>query len=498
MYFIIIMSNYKVPPQLPLDQTVIQQDDQLLRIPGRYRDADEIVISGSGGTVSGVSKLYVDTQDTALKAYIDLEIASLESTGYLAIQSKIETLKSTPPDVIVSTSGAADLASAVNSVTSGQTIEIRSSATFSPITVPSGVEFNIKVADGFAPSISGQGGIKLDNGAANVLISSLILEGCTTPYQNGQGSAITFSANHSKAHDITFHNITIRDSKGSGALLTYYSGSDYATAQTLDQMSHNISFIDCYFHKATTDKIEGGSLGLRGINGALIHGCYIDAANLGRGMHIQNCINTVVENCYVANCDDGNGGEGIKIDQLGTIVGYRNTATIRNNIIKRCIEGIDIDDITSLSIIQNNIVSECSGEGISVDDSGRAALINNFCYNNNRGIRLESGAITTLKKNVCYNNNTDYLIENGYTLDDSNTTSLDDMFIATYASTTKNDSTVSGATVKDALDEVAHPSGATGLRPSTPSTGQYFFDTTLGIPVWYNGSNWVSCSGTTV
>lgn len=40
--------------------------------------------------------------------------------------------------------------------------------------------------------------------------------------------------------------------------------------------------------------------------------------------------------------------------------------------------------------------------------------------------------------------------------------------------------------------------GATAARPSSPITGQLFFDTTLGIPIWYDGSNWVNASGTTV
>jgi len=28
--------------------------------------------------------------------------------------------------------------------------------------------------------------------------------------------------------------------------------------------------------------------------------------------------------------------------------------------------------------------------------------------------------------------------------------------------------------------------------------GQFYFDTTLGYPVWYNGSKWVNASGTVV
>jgi hypothetical protein len=43
------------------------------------------------------------------------------------------------------------------------------------------------------------------------------------------------------------------------------------------------------------------------------------------------------------------------------------------------------------------------------------------------------------------------------------------------------------------------PSGTTANRPATELLiGQYYFDTTLGIPIWYNGTNWVNATGTTV
>lgn len=41
-------------------------------------------------------------------------------------------------------------------------------------------------------------------------------------------------------------------------------------------------------------------------------------------------------------------------------------------------------------------------------------------------------------------------------------------------------------------------SGSTEDRPSTPNVGQFYFDTDLGIPIWYDGENWVDSSGTTV
>ena len=42
-------------------------------------------------------------------------------------------------------------------------------------------------------------------------------------------------------------------------------------------------------------------------------------------------------------------------------------------------------------------------------------------------------------------------------------------------------------------------SGTTTGRPGTQLyVGQPFFDTTLGIPIWWNGKHWVNSAGTTV
>lgn len=46
-------------------------------------------------------------------------------------------------------------------------------------------------------------------------------------------------------------------------------------------------------------------------------------------------------------------------------------------------------------------------------------------------------------------------------------------------------------TVKTQVDNTAS-------RPSSPETGVQYFDTTLGQPIWYDGTNWVDSAGTTV
>lgn len=49
-----------------------------------------------------------------------------------------------------------------------------------------------------------------------------------------------------------------------------------------------------------------------------------------------------------------------------------------------------------------------------------------------------------------------------------------------------------------ALKEVTAPvpaAGATGERPGSPPVGSTWFDTTLGQPVWWDGSAWVDALG---
>jgi hypothetical protein len=42
-------------------------------------------------------------------------------------------------------------------------------------------------------------------------------------------------------------------------------------------------------------------------------------------------------------------------------------------------------------------------------------------------------------------------------------------------------------------------SGATASRPAAPTVGQMFYDTTLGIPIWYHATAvWKNAAGTTV
>lgn len=39
--------------------------------------------------------------------------------------------------------------------------------------------------------------------------------------------------------------------------------------------------------------------------------------------------------------------------------------------------------------------------------------------------------------------------------------------------------------------------GLTATRPTNPTTGQFYFDTDLGYPIWWFNGNWVDAQGNT-
>lgn len=58
----------------------------------------------------------------------------------------------------------------------------------------------------------------------------------------------------------------------------------------------------------------------------------------------------------------------------------------------------------------------------------------------------------------------------------------------------QRDRTVSIGTLKQVTQPIP-PAGGTASRPAEPALGLCFFDTTLGQPVWWNGSAWVDATG---
>jgi len=54
--------------------------------------------------------------------------------------------------------------------------------------------------------------------------------------------------------------------------------------------------------------------------------------------------------------------------------------------------------------------------------------------------------------------------------------------------------------IQQAVITLSTPSaGTTALRPSTSlQVGQFYFDTTINRPIWWDGTNWINAAGTVV
>jgi len=52
----------------------------------------------------------------------------------------------------------------------------------------------------------------------------------------------------------------------------------------------------------------------------------------------------------------------------------------------------------------------------------------------------------------------------------------------------------------NAINTLSTPSaGTTAARPSTDlQVGQFYFDTTINRPIWWDGTNWINAAGTVV
>jgi hypothetical protein len=341
------------------------------------------------------------------------------------------TVLTAPATIVVTTTGVTDIQTAIDAAKADDVIEVRTNAVYSPIVIPGGKTFTLRAAYGYAPIITGTHGILLSDQASKVTIAGLTLSGCdngSASHDKGAGIALDHEA---IAKDITFYNVTIRDTAaGAGVLLSYHqsiSGDLYYTHPTLGEMSENISFIDCHFGAASAASAEWGSIVCRGIRNLLIRGCHIDGANVARGISVLDCVDALVEDNVITNTHDGFGnGEGVKLDSVTSTapVGYTITATIRNNRIVHAIEGIDIDDCAE-AMVYGNLISDCLDEGITVDGTGsagvgRALIDSNEVYSSGIGIFMEAGSTGELSNNNCYLNTTNYSLLNGLSLSASN------------------------------------------------------------------------------
>lgn len=52
--------------------------------------------------------------------------------------------------------------------------------------------------------------------------------------------------------------------------------------------------------------------------------------------------------------------------------------------------------------------------------------------------------------------------------------------------------------IQSLIDSSITAGGPTANRPTNPATFEQYFDSTLGYPIWFNGTDWVDATGAAV
>jgi len=340
------------------------------------------------------------------------------------VKTKIDNLYAYPADVVLTTTGVADLQTAISALTEGQVLEVQTNATYDPIVIPTTKKIIIRAGIGWLPNISGARCIRVSHNADDVIVSGFIIENATNTGGNNNytGTCITFNDHEAIVNDVIFHNITMKTTTtGSAVVLSYHwsiDGDNYANPPQLSELSNNVAFVNCNTFRGCLDGTEGACIVLRAMKNAYISDCYIDNYNdAGRGISLQGFLSCLIENNKIFNIGGGN-AEAIKLDQIGTSP-FVQTAVIDKNFTDTNIEGIDVDDNVSAIVTRNTTINS-SGEGITLDDSSRGYFADNVAYDCNSGILFETGSVGYLVNNNMFENRTNYNMQNGYTPDASN------------------------------------------------------------------------------
>jgi len=348
--------------------------------------------------------------------------------GGVSLPDWVSTLLDTfdkTPDVILTTTGAGDLATAVAALNDGELLRVDTNATYTPIVIPAGKSIGIVAGEGWAPKITGQHGIGLNNGAADVLIAGLILDACTSGAPNQQGAGITFAQHQTIVNRIAFVNMSITNTSGtaSGAMFSYHwtvGGDNYANANTPAEFSDKIAFVGCHTYKAGVGGIEQAAITARGVSNLYVGGSYFDGGGTDcRGVSLQNCTDFVIESCESWNHLTGGNCEAFKIDEIGTAIGYSNTGVIRYCVAHDAVEGFDIDDNCNCEV-HDCLAFNITDEAFGLDDSSRCTFTGCIAYNSGTGFRLEAASVAQLSNNNAIACSTPYRLDNGYVADASN------------------------------------------------------------------------------
>ena len=217
---------------------------------------------------------------------------------------------------------------------------------------------------------------------------------------------------------------------------------------------------------------------------------------VGGGYNTSSGYNSAIISGAYNTVDGGSSsiisGVGNVVDGDVSIIGAGTYNTINSNTEYSAIiggSGNTVSNGVGQAVIggQGNIVA---GEG-----STHSAVVGGFDNEN----KAKYSVILGGQNNEIENGRLNVVIlgGTGITADTDNTAFVPNLNISSVSSGTSNyeilvrDITTGSVKVIDS----SSVAGTTVNRPSSPSLGFEYFDTTLGYPIWYNGSIWVNASG---
>lgn len=315
----------------------------------------------------------------------------------------------------------------------------------------------------------------------------------------------------------TIENCSFTGNNGFGILTSNVGGShefviqnSYFSANKLGGIGINTDathVLNCVFRNHTGAGITQGVVTFQ--NQPTIRGGSVVNCRFAGNTNTTACIYTYAT---TSGIDVSNN---LISDHVATALTINGTSqTVSNNSVWNC-SGVGIETAAVNSVFANNYFNNTTGRAIYVVGGSGCKIINNTAED----ISTVSGGYiqtdvngTILENNVCAST-TSATTTYGIYLGASSTNNVVVNNTFTNLHSTQpiglSGTVISqhivygnvGGTANDPrrlISGLGLPSYTSGGRPTSVVTGQCIFDTTLGYPIWYNGSNWVNASGTTV
>jgi len=306
-------------------------------------------------------------------------------------------------------------------------------------------------------SIIGVGSMRDDNAIVSEILNA------------SNGTAIQFP-NTKSYTSVRLQNFSIKGDTISGYTPTYaIEGENFKTHCIIENIriwkhQYGIKLTHCYYSK--------------------IQNNYINTAKTAIDLTTANGVK--VSNNIVHGIDD--------VDSYGIYVAG-SPIEIEHNFIENCtLKRAIYTSYSNGVLIKSNYLENVNGTGIYIGYSNTVNIMSNY---------MRSGSSGNIARGILLYNGDNFVIYGNY-------------IEKTTVHTIRADGATNVIAFENYLDESAGATYSVGLavgtfkarirtlatstanRPSDAARGEMFFDTSLGKPIFYDGTNWVDATGTIV